>query len=170
MRRVLWSVWSRVWSWAWWLVRSSICLILVGWLLTIPAWSETLVPSEPDWPELESCLGEIESGLNMIDLPLSEIESNLPERERNLSEREAASIKKEKQLSETELRLQQRELDLNDRELDLNDRESLYDDMQLSLQAAQKEFRRQKIKTWVYVLLTAAVAGAAGYGIGRMGK
>ena len=39
-----------------------------------------------------------------------------------------------------------------------------------ALDIAEKEIRRQKIKTVFYVILAAAVAGAAGYRIGRMNK
>ena len=37
-----------------------------------------------------------------------------------------------------------------------------------ALGIAEKEIRRQKIKTVIYVILAAAAAGAAGYGIGRL--
>ena len=37
-----------------------------------------------------------------------------------------------------------------------------------ALTIAEKELRRQKIKTVIYVILAAVAAGAAGYGIGRL--
>ena len=48
--------------------------------------------------------------------------------------------------------------------------ESIAKPLRDALTIAEKEIRRQKIKTWLYVLLAAAAAGAAGYGIGRMSK
>ena len=53
---------------------------------------------------------------------------------------------------------------------DLKRYEDLEKICQKIAETAQKELRRQKIKTWFYVLLAAAAAGAAGYGIGRMNK
>jgi len=51
---------------------------------------------------------------------------------------------------------------------DLRKYEALEKICQEITETAQKEIRRQKIKTVIYVLLAVAAAGAAGYGIGRL--
>jgi len=52
---------------------------------------------------------------------------------------------------------------------DLQKYEGLEKTCQKIAETAQKEIRRQKIKTAIYVILAAAAAGVAGYGIGRLG-
>ena len=51
---------------------------------------------------------------------------------------------------------------------DLKRYEALERTCQEIAETAQKEIRRQKIRTAIYVILAAAAAGAAGYGIGRL--
>ena len=51
---------------------------------------------------------------------------------------------------------------------DLKKYEDLEKTCQEIAETAQKEIRRQKIKTAIYVILAVAAAGAAGYGIGRL--
>ena len=167
-RNGFWLRFSLVSWWAHLLVRGSIFLICLVLALPLPVWSGALEDSEPDWPELTDYLNEIDAGLNMIDLPLSEIENNLTEREQNLSEREAASLQKERELNETELRLQEREQGLNAREQDLQGRESLYNGMQVDLDAATIALGKAKTRGLVIAILLGIAAGAAGYGIGRL--
>jgi len=51
---------------------------------------------------------------------------------------------------------------------DLRKYEGLEKVCQEIAETAQKEIRRQKTRTVIYVILAAAAAGAAGYGIGRL--
>jgi len=51
---------------------------------------------------------------------------------------------------------------------DLKKYEALEKTCQEIADTAQKELRRQKIRTVIYVILAAAAAGTAGYGIGRL--
>ena len=149
------------------LVRNLICLICLVSVLSIPVWSETSPPSEPDWPELTTYLDVIDSGLNMTESASDEIETSQQQREQLLIETEQSLDGRENSLSQREVLLDEREQGLNEQEQDLQERESLYGVMQTDLDTATTEIRRQKIKTVIYVTLAIVAAGAAGYGIGK---
>jgi LPS O-antigen subunit length determinant protein (WzzB/FepE family) len=167
MQKVLRSVFSSAWSSARRLARSSICLILAVWLLTVPVWSETSALSEPDWPELMSYLEEIRAGLNMTDLPFSEIGNYFSSESDRLNE-EKTELQSEKQrLQQEKNNLEKRESGLNAREQDLDARQSLYDGMQKDLQVANDDLKRMKKWGWIITALAAVAAGLGGYKIGK---
>ena len=163
----VWLPLSLVYWLGWRSVRNLICLICLVSVLSIPVWSETSPPSEPDWAELTTYLDVIDSGLNMTESASDEIETSQQQREQLLIETEQSLDGRETSLSQREVLLDEREQGLNEQEQDLQGRESLYGVMQTDLDTATTEIRRQKIKTGFYVILAVIVAGAAGYGIGK---
>lgn len=161
----LWRLW-RAWP-AWRLGRGLICLIFLALVLAYPAWNAPLEDSEPDWLELKNYLDEIGSGLQMTEQPLSEIESYFINESERLRQEKADLQNEKQQLQQEKNSLDKREQALSEREKDLDKRESLYDGMQTDLEDATTALKRAKI---LGIIITVAVATAAGYGGYRLGK
>lgn len=146
--------------------RSSICLICLVSVLVLPAWSAPSEDLEPDWPELMRALNEIDSGLQMTEQPLSEIGSYFKSESDRLQQEKAELQNETERLQREKNSLDERERELNGREQGLQERESLYSDMQMDLDAANKAKWRGR----VLALIIAGVASWAGYKIGRLNR
>ena len=124
--------------------------------------------------QFQIALDEAEKALNELERELEIAKSLQTEqgRELGLLKREATALIVEieslrKALNGSATQLLEAEKQLRLVETHTEDLRTSFDDYR---KRAEKGIRRQKIKMWFYVLLTAAAAGAAGYGIGRMNK
>jgi len=96
--------------------------------------------------DLQNDLATMSSDLENLQTDSEELKNQISELKSSISE----SVKKQQE--------------------DLRKYEALEKTCQEIAETAQKEIRRQKTRTVIWVILTTTVAGAAGYGIGRLAR
>jgi len=94
----------------------------------------------------------------------SDLQSELAIMSSDLENLQTDSTELKKEISELKSSIDE---SVKKQQEDLKKYEDLEKVCQEIAETAQKEIRRQKIKTVIYLILTAVAAGAAGYGIGR---
>ena len=168
--------WSLLRSASWW--GRVLCLCLCFALLLLPSPIFGLSPTER--------LNSIERRLQSIVIYAAQLEEELGTSQRISGEQQKNIEQLLSELGNLRIRLEaSRSLlekyknragellsTIEQLEVKLKALSESYEDtvrpLREALGIAEKEIRRQKIKTVIYAILAAAAAGAAGYGIGRL--
>ena len=155
-----------------------LCLCLCCALLLLPlpifANSTTVIvrSTEERYLTILACSKQLAEELRLQRISLAEyrqkssdLQSELAIMSSDLGNLQTDSTELKKEISELKNSIDE---SVKKQQEDLKKYEDLEKVCQEIAETAQKEIRRQKIKTGIYVILAAAAAGAAGYGIGRL--